>query len=208
MTWAQHDARTAALGSLSPPQHLCAIYESAAARAATAAHGIDVETALERHALLLTNPDRAYMVRGRFEPEAMWTFWRQAAREAREQGFSGVRCIAETDWVARGAPGIERWMEYESRLSEMIADCGCSILCQYDRRQFPAWMVRNVIRTHPLVVARGVACRNMYYEPPAEFLGSDLREREVERLLEQIAQRGAVEEKLRRANATNAEILE
>jgi PAS domain S-box-containing protein len=138
----------------------------------------------------------------------MWAYWAQAAREARAQGFSGLRCVAEVDWLARGAPGVARWMEYESRLSEVAAEAGCTLLCQYSRARFPPWMVRDAIRTHPHVIHRGTLCGNIYYEPSEEFLGPEQRSREVERLLEHMRQRTLVEEELRRADARNVVILE
>jgi PAS domain S-box-containing protein len=171
--------------------------EQPAARAALQAPGVELRTWGE-----------TYLQGGVFDPERMWTYWTRAAREASAQGFRGLRCIAEVDWVARGAPGAARWMEYESRLGEVAARSGCTLLCQYSRALFPPWMVRDVIRTHPLVIHRGTLCANTYYEAPEEFLGPDRRGREVERLLEQIRQRTLVEEKLRSADARNSLILE
>jgi PAS domain S-box-containing protein len=223
----EEDRLTAALGAIRAPHHVCSVCENPdereviatrflrvgvergekclyvaareqpAARAALQAPGVELRTWAE-----------TYLQGGVFEPERMWAYWAQAAREARAQGFSGLRCIAEVDWVARGAPGVARWMEYESRLGEVAEQAGCTLLCQYSRALFPPWMVRDAIRTHPFVIHRGTLCGNIYCEPPAEFLGPDSRSREVERMLEQIRQRTLVEEELRQADARNAAILE
>jgi signal transduction histidine kinase len=113
------------------------------------------------------------------------------------QGFSALRATGETEWVLRGAPGLERWMEYESRLTHTLADHTCFALCQYNRRLFPPELVLDVIRTHPTVVYRGVVCRNIYHVPPDEFLGTDQTAREVERLLTNIREREEIEYALR-----------
>ncbi|HEY2122152.1 MAG TPA: ATP-binding protein, partial [Chthoniobacterales bacterium] len=55
----------------------------------------------------------------------------------------------------------------------------------------------DVIRTHPVVVYRGTVCRNLYYVPADEFLGTNESEREVERLLTNIRDREDVEYALR-----------
>ena len=127
----------------------------------------------------------------------MFTFWADATAEAMSQGFSALRATGETEWVLRGAPGLERWMEYESRMTHMLADHNCFALCQYDRRLFPPELVLDVIRTHPTVIYRGVVCRNMYYVPPDEFLGTNQAAREVERLLTTIREREEIESTLR-----------
>jgi len=223
----EEDRLTAALGAISAPHHVCSVCENSDERDAIAMRFLrvgvgrgekclyvtererpDLRAAMQAPGLEVTTWGETYLQGGVFEPERMWAYWAQAAREARAQGFSGLRCIAEVDWVARGAPGAARWMEYESRLDEVAAQAGCTLLCQYSRALFAPWMVRDAIRTHPLVIYRGTLCGNIHYEPPEEFLGTDRRSREVERLLEQIRQHALVEEKLRRADAGNAIILE
>jgi hypothetical protein len=73
-----------------------------------------------------------------------------------------------------------------------------SALCQYNRRLFPPEVILDVIRTHPIVIYRGVVCRNMYYVPPDELLGTNQSAREVERLLTRIREREEIEYTLRR----------
>jgi PAS domain S-box-containing protein len=88
-------------------------------------------------------------------------------------------------------------MEYESRLAHTVAENNCSALCQYNRRLFPPELILDVIRTHPVVVNGGTVCRNLYYVPPEEFLGTNQAAREVERLLTNIRERERVEDALR-----------
>jgi hypothetical protein len=48
-----------------------------------------------------------------------------------------------------GAPrraGLERWIEYESRLTHALAQHNCLALCQYNRRLFPPEVILN---SHP-----------------------------------------------------------
>ena len=117
--------------------------------------------------------------------------------EAMRQGFSALRVTGETEWVVRGATGVERWIEYESRVTHMLAHCDCVLLCQYNRRLFPPELLLDIIRTHPTVIYRGVVGRNMYYVPADEFLSSDHAERELERLLTNMREREEIEYSLR-----------
>jgi two-component system NarL family sensor kinase len=177
--------------------YICDDGSQAAVAKAMYAEGIDVDRAIAGNALVLEGKDAAYLKGGVFDPDWMFTFWADATREAQRQGFSALRVTGETEWVLRGATGLERWMEYESRMRRMLSELNCLALCQYNRRLFPAELILDVIRTHPTVIYRGVVCRNMYHVPPDDFLETDHAAREVERLLTNIRDREDVEQALR-----------
>jgi PAS domain S-box-containing protein len=169
----------------------------AAVRDAMCAQGIDVERAIATDSLVLEKKEAAYLRHGTFDPEWMFKFWADATAEAMSQGFSALRATGETEWVLRSAPGLERWMEYESRVTHILAQHNCFALCQYNRRLFPPELVLDIIRTHPTVIYRGRVYRNMYHVPPDELLGPNQAAREVERLLMNIREREEVEHNLR-----------
>jgi transcriptional regulator with GAF, ATPase, and Fis domain len=166
-------------------------------REAMYAEGIDVERAIASKALVLTTKDQTYLKRGCFNPDWMFTFWKEATVSAMSGGFSALRATGETEWVLRGALGCERWIEYESRATHALAESNCLALWQYNRRILPPELILEIIRTHPIVVYHGAVCRNLYYVPPDEFLGANHAEREVERILTNIRERERVESELR-----------
>jgi PAS domain S-box-containing protein len=166
-------------------------------REAMHAEGIDVDRAIASNALVLSTKEQAYLEHGSFHPDWMFSFWKEATELAMSEGFSALRATGETEWVLRGGRGLERWMEYESRLTHTLSENNCSALCQYNRHLFPPELILDVIRTHPTVVYGGTVCRNLYYVPPDEFLGTNQTAREVERLLTNIRERERIEDALR-----------
>lgn len=170
----------------------------AGVRNAMRAQGIDVERAVATSSLVLATKEDAFLRYGAFDPERMPTFWADATAEAARQGFSALRATGETEWLLSNPPGRERWMEYESQLTHVLADLNCFALCQYNRGRLPPEFILNVIRTHPTVIYRGVVCRNMYHVPPDEFLATNQTAREVERLLTTIRERAKIEYTLQR----------
>jgi PAS domain S-box-containing protein len=172
-----------------------------AVRAAMLAGGIDVASALDSGALTLATKDQTYMRLGRFDPDWMFSYWRDAAEQARREGYDSLRATGETEWVVRGGPGLERWMEYECRLTHAMAESNAFALCQYNRNLFPPALILDVIRTHPVVIYRLTVCRNFYFVPPEEFLGEDPAANEVERLLTNVRERERLDDELHRAHA-------
>ena len=166
-------------------------------RRAMQSEGIDVDRATASKALVLATKEQTYLEHGSFHPDWMFTFWKEATQLAMSEGFSALRATGETEWVLRGGRGLERWMEYESRLTHTLSESNCSALCQYNRRFFPPELILDVIRTHPMVVYGSTVCRNLYYVPPDEFLGTNQTACEVERMLTNIRERERVEDALR-----------
>lgn len=167
-------------------------------REALRADGIKLEEATQSGALSLITKEQAYMKRGHFDPDWMFTYWQQATGEAMAGGFCALRATGETEWVQRGGPGLERWMEYESRLTHTLSQANCFALCQYNQRVCPPAVILDVIRTHPIVIYGETVCRNFYFVPPDEFLQQDSSAREVERLLNNIREREQLDAELRR----------
>jgi len=93
------------------------------------------------------------------------------------------------DWVMHGDIGVERWMEYESLLTNTLAETGCLALCQYDRRVCSPTVILNGIRTHPIIICGHDPCENFYFVPPEEFLAPDFSAHEVERRLRNLQER-------------------
>jgi PAS domain S-box-containing protein len=166
-------------------------------RQAMESEGIDVDRAIASNALVLATKDQAYLEHGSFDPDWMFSFWKEATQLAMSEGFSALRATGETEWVLRGGRGLERWMEYESKLTHTLSESNCSALCQYNRRLFPPELILDVIRTHPMVIYDSTVCQNLYHVPPDEFLGTNQTAREVERLLTNIRERKHVEDALR-----------
>jgi hypothetical protein len=70
-------------------------------------------------------------------------------------------------WVLRGAPGSERWLEYEELLNEAVGPFPRLGMCQYDARRFSGAAIFKVLQAHPYVIAHGQIVRNPSYVPTA-----------------------------------------
>ena len=145
--------------------------------------GINIRDAEKRRQLLFLTRDDAYMREGVFDPHGMISLLRQETRKALNDGFTGLRVTGEMTWALRGLPGSERLIEYETLLNEFFPGSPCIGLCQYDARRFPADILLDVLRTHPIAVVGTRIYANVYYIPPEELQAGETDQATLDRWL-------------------------
>ncbi len=173
------------------------------------ARGMDVDSALRVGALIITSKQETYLKPGHFDPDEMIRFLTEATDEAKAAGFDALRVTAEMTWQlgdgslagSSSVLGGERLMEYEAKLNYFFHDHDASAICQYNRNRFAPEIIRDVIRTHPIVICGGWVCQNPYYVPPEEFLKHGQDALEVERLLHNIQEREWEQKAVRESEA-------
>jgi chemotaxis family two-component system sensor kinase Cph1 len=159
----------------------------AAVLAALRKDGTDVDHYLGNGALTITHKQETYLKQGRFDPDWMIAFLAQATAEAGVGKFSGMRTLlGEMTWALGDSESTDKLIEYESKLNRFVRDHDARALCQYHRTRFAPEIILGIIRTHPLVVYGGIACKNPHYVPPDEFLKPNQAAQEVKRLLNTI----------------------
>ncbi len=172
------------------------------------AGGLDVDAALQRGALAIATERETYLAQGAFDPDKMFELAVAAAAQAVGDGYGGLRIAGEMTWALGDDTKLQRLMEYEVKVNQRIARTPALAVCQYDRTRFSPEIIRDVIRTHPLIAVGGRVCRNFYYVPPEELIAPDRMGREVDRLLQNIFDREQAEDALRRSERRLARVLE
>lgn len=130
-----------------------------------AARGIDVEHEIARGALNLPTAYDAYLRDGEFNPDLMYEAFEKAIEDALAAGYAGCRFAGEPVWAIDKEelrPGL---MEFETRLNELFRNKKAAGLCVYDKKSWPAAVVRDVLLTHPIAIVDDALCeRNVFYE--------------------------------------------
>jgi signal transduction histidine kinase len=150
------------------------------------AHGLDVEGARERGALRFLTKREAYLRSGAFDPEAMIAFLSQTQDEALAAGFTGLRVTGEMTWALGAETGCERLIEYEALLNRFFPLSRTLAICQYNRRRFPAAIIRDTLRTHPVAVVGNEVHENLFYETPEMVLGQEPLSTRVDWMVSQL----------------------
>jgi signal transduction histidine kinase len=134
-------------------------------RNALANAGVDVEAETARGALVLHADRDIYLRNGKFDADEMLAYVASVEAGAIADGFSGLRAVGEMSWALTGCTEQEL-VDYEVRLNRFIKGRRTLVLCQFDRRRFPASFIHDIIRTHPLVLIGREILANPYYQPP------------------------------------------
>jgi MEDS: MEthanogen/methylotroph, DcmR Sensory domain len=140
--------------------------------------GIDVGSAEKSGQLELCNWGDVYFRDGCFDQHKMLTLWQTVFDGANQQGFPLTRVIAHLEWALEDRQGVNDLLEYEARFNLVSARYRDPVICAYDLTKFPAGMIMDVLRTHPLVILEGSLQVNPFFVPAAEFL-RELRERDA-----------------------------
>jgi PAS domain S-box-containing protein len=150
-------------------------------------HGINVQGEIDRGALKFPTAYEAYLRDGEFDPEVIYNAFDQAITDALAAGFSGCRFAGEPIWAIDREDQRPGLIEFETRLNELFSKRKAAGLCVYERDAWPAEVVRDVLRTHPIAVVGNTICtRNLYYERPDLIDTSSSAETQVQWMLNQL----------------------
>ncbi len=153
-----------------------------------------VQHSLENGGLRILRAEGAYVREGFFDPEAMIRLLEKEAQEALSEGHSAIRIMLEMTGALQGIRDSDRLIEYEARLDQFASGSRYQMICQYDRRAFSAAQFLAVLRTHPIALVETSIYENPLYIPPQYMLGQSRDDVELERWLQNMAERKHLEE--------------
>jgi signal transduction histidine kinase len=93
-----------------------------------------------------------YLNKGRFDGDAIITYWDHKLEKARSAGFDGLRIEGDVSWV-----GTNRWRaftEYESKIENAIINKKILAICSYPLKKVKAREIVNVIENHQFALVR------------------------------------------------------
>jgi transcriptional regulator with XRE-family HTH domain len=140
------------------------------------------------HALLaVTTQAKTELIRDALEDRsehvafADWTDWYRSPKEAlsrygafltqeREAGAVWIGIVAEAGWSGGPAAEVATWTRYESMVNLAFAPSPATIICTYDEEAFPAEVVAEARRTHPIIAHGDATTSSPTYREPEEFL--------------------------------------
>jgi hypothetical protein len=139
--------------------------------------GIPVAEAERKGQLEVRRWEDAQFRDGHFDQNRMLALLEEVLAEGKARGFPLTRLMANMEWALEDRPGLEDFLEFETRVNYLTPKYDDTVLCcTYDLARFGADVVIDILRTHPMVIIGGILQQNPFFVPPDEFL-RELRER-------------------------------
>ena len=132
--------------------------------------GIDVRAAQQRRQLEVATPEEVYLRNGRFSKEAMLEVIQEALKARPTLGFPLTRLIAHAEAVLQDGSGANEWIEYETRLNDVLPHYHDPVICTYDANLLNGAIAVDLLRTHPVAIIGGRLYENPFFVPPTKFL--------------------------------------
>ena len=132
--------------------------------------GINVHRAIDTGQLEVRRWQDAYLRGNHFDQNAMLALIEEVLQSADTAGYPLTRLVAHMEWALLDEPGVDNLVEYETRLNYVLPKYVDPVICTYDLSKFPASMVMDIMRTHPVVIIGGILQENPFFVPPDQFL--------------------------------------
>lgn len=135
------------------------------------ANGLDINSASQKGDIRIFNMTSTYLPGGRFVADFMLRNVKGYIKDAKAQGYTGLRTAGEMNWLLDEPGFLNEAADYEGEVNH-LSDKHPSFtgLCLYAVRQGSEGMVLNAVRKHPEFIYNGQLHANPYYLAPERFM--------------------------------------
>jgi len=141
--------------------------------------GIDVHEGLRTGQLEVLPWQDSYLRNERFDQDAMLVVIEETIKASVAAGYPVTGLLGHMEWALLDKPGVEDLLEYEARLNYVLPRYDHVAICSYDVSKFPAGLLMEIIRTHPVVIIGGVMRDNPFFVPADQLLDEKRQRRAV-----------------------------
>jgi hypothetical protein len=138
--------------------------------------GINVQEAMDIGQLEVRPWQDGPLHGGRLDQDTWLTSFEQVLQSGPKAGYAQTRFLAHMEWALVQLPGVEDLIEFETRVNYVVPKYDDIVICTYDLSRFPASVVIDAMRTHPIVIVGGLLHENPFFVPPDQFL-QEIKER-------------------------------
>ena len=130
----------------------------------------DVVAAQRRRQLEVATPQETYLRGGRFDKNAMLALIQETLKTGTTLGFALTRLVAHAETVLEDWANVNDWIEYETRVNEVLPRYSDPVICTYDTNLLNGAIAVDILRTHPVAIIGGLLHENPFFVPPQELL--------------------------------------
>jgi anti-anti-sigma factor len=105
--------------------------------------------ALRGTAVVALDPYLAFLKEGPLDPSAMFAAFREQTAISRKEGYSGLRVVADMDWMLPAKPTSKDVIAFELLLDRVVHELGATVVCAYRHGSFDEEAIMGVTCVHP-----------------------------------------------------------
>lgn len=95
------------------------------------------------------DPHSDFLGGGALNPHSMFSRFAEQAAVAQHEGFSGIRVVADMDWLLAHPPSPSELADFELVLDKVVTDLGATVVCAYRPGSFGS-ATSQALAVHPL----------------------------------------------------------
>jgi hypothetical protein len=140
-------------------------------RDACAQMDVDVDAAIERGQLVLTDKREDFLQNRRFDPYFVLSHHQSFIARAMKEGWSAARGALDMSWVTEGTATPSQVLKYEAAADAIFTfqNSPVVIIVQYNYARLAGEIVVELLKLHPLAVVGKYIKRNPYYVDSEEY---------------------------------------
>jgi anti-anti-sigma factor len=105
--------------------------------------------ALAAHADAVLDPREAFLAGGRLDGAAMFDAFAREVATARDEGYTGLRVVADMSWLPAGDQSLQDVVTFELLLDRALVGLDASVACAYRTSTFDAGTIDALLCVHP-----------------------------------------------------------
>lgn len=102
---------------------------------------------------------------GQFVPAKLFEMFRTQMQQARAEGYSGLRLVADMEWLHAAGPSTADVVSFELMLDRVLRELGATVVCAYHAHSFGDDAIHGVAAVHPVTTGAQPAFR-LFAEAP------------------------------------------
>jgi anti-anti-sigma factor len=150
--------------------------------------GVALGNATDSGQMRVLPTSETFLADGSFTASRVVDLFAAQISQAATDGFAGLCITSDMSWALRPVAGLDQLMNYESRLTDLVAGTNATAVCQYDRHSFDTVTLAGVAAHHGFAVAAATyhddpflrICRQ--YQPPGIRVSGEIDYRRAEPL--------------------------
>lgn len=116
----------------------------------------DIDIFLERGQLKIIPHTEWYTNDSSFNEVRVNRQWRELITYALDQGFDGLRAVADTYWLEKSY--YRDFSQYENNINKLVSELPFIVVCLYDAGKVDIYEAAEIIKNHSYVITRHGDC--------------------------------------------------